>query len=60
LITEKTPEGKYEVHPEACKMWSQDKGYHRNLCWRMAELEVTVFILPSRIAGPTQMGWQKR
>jgi transposase len=52
LIAEKTPEGKYEVHPEGVQEVVADKGYHSNdVLVGMAELEVrSYFAEPDR--GP--------
>src|SRR6204780_359396 len=45
LIDEKTPEGKYEVHPEGVQEVVADKGYHSNdVMVGMAELEVRSYI----------------
>jgi transposase len=45
LITEKTPEGKYEVHPEGVQEVVADKGYHSNdVMVGMAELEVRSYV----------------
>ena len=45
LIAEKTPEGKYEVHPEGLQEVVADKGYHSNdVMVGMAELEVRSYI----------------
>ena len=45
LIAEKTPEGKYEVHPESVQEVVADKGYHSNdVVVGMAELEVRSYI----------------
>jgi transposase len=45
LIAEKTPEGKYEVHPEGVQEVVADKGYHSNdVMVGMAELEVRSYI----------------
>jgi transposase len=45
LIDEKTPEGKYEVHPEGVQEVVADKGYHSNdVLVEMAELEVRSYI----------------
>ncbi len=45
LIAEKTPEGKYEVHPEGVQEVVADKGYHSNdVLVGMAELEVRSYI----------------
>src|SRR6266849_8807294 len=41
LIAEKTPEGKYEVHPEGVQEVVADKGYHSNdVMVGLAEMEV--------------------
>src|ERR1700716_3591219 len=41
LIAEKTPEGKYEVHPEGVEEVVADKGYHSNdVMVGLAEMEV--------------------
>ena len=52
LIDEKTPEGKYEVHPEGVQEVVADKGYHSNdVMVGMAGLEVRSYIAePAR--GP--------
>jgi len=45
LLDEKTPEGKYEVHPEGVQEVVADKGYHSNdVMVGMAELEVRTYI----------------
>jgi transposase len=45
LIAEKTPEGKYEVHPEGVQELVADKGYHSNdVMLGMAELEVRSYV----------------
>jgi transposase len=45
LIAEKTPEGKYEVHPEGVKEVVADKGYHSNdVMVGLAELEVRSYV----------------
>jgi transposase len=45
LIAEKTPEGKYEVHPEGVQEVVADKGYHSNdVMVGIAELEVRSYI----------------
>ena len=45
LIAEKTPESKYEVHPEGVQEVVADKGYHSNdVLVGMAELEVRSYI----------------
>src|SRR5208283_3577212 len=45
LLAEKTPEGKYEVHPEGVQDVVADKGYHSNdVLVQMAELEVRSYI----------------
>lgn len=45
LITEKTPEGKYEVHPDGVQEVVADKGYHSNEVMRgLAEKEVRTYI----------------
>ena len=45
LIDEKTPEGKYEVHPEGVKEVVADKGYHSNDGMvGMVELEVRSYV----------------
>jgi transposase len=45
LIDEKTPEGKYGVHPEGVQEVVADKGYHSNdVMVGMAELEVRSYI----------------
>jgi transposase len=45
LIDEKTPEGKYEVHPEGVQELVADKGYHSNdVMVGMAELEVRTYV----------------
>src|SRR5882724_5776379 len=45
LIAEKTPEGKYEVHPEGVEEVVGDKGYHSNdVMVGMVELEVRSYI----------------
>jgi len=45
LIDEKTPEGKYEVHPEGVQEVVADKGYHSNdVMVAMAELKVRSYI----------------
>ena len=45
LIAEKTPEGKYEVHPEGVQEVVADKGYHsNNVMVRMVELEVRSYV----------------
>jgi transposase len=45
LIAEKTPEGKYEVHPEGVQEVVADKGYHSNdVMVRMVELEVRSYV----------------
>lgn len=56
LIAEKTPEGKYEVHPEGVQEVVADKGYHSNdVLVGMAELEVRSYVAePDR--GPRNWG----
>ena len=45
LIAEKTPEGKYEVHPEGVQEVVADKGYHSNeVALGFAEMEVRTYI----------------
>src|SRR5450631_2983766 len=45
LIAEKTPQGKYEVHPEGVKEVVADKGYHSNdVMVGLAELEVRSYV----------------
>jgi transposase len=45
LIAEKTPEGKYEVHPEGVQEVVADKGYHSNdVMVGMVELEVRTYV----------------
>lgn len=45
LIEEKTPEGKYEVHPEGVQEVVADKGYHSNeVMVGMAELGVRSYV----------------
>ena len=45
LIAEKTPEGKYEVHPEGVQEVVADKGYHSNdVMVGMAEMEVRSYV----------------
>jgi transposase len=45
LIVEKTPGGKYEVHPEGVQEVVADKGYHSNdVLVGMAELEVRSYV----------------
>src|SRR5277367_5173098 len=45
LLDEKTPEGRYEVHPEGVQEVVADKGYHSNdVLVGMAELEVRSYI----------------
>src|SRR5579872_1953167 len=45
LITEKTPEGKYEVHPEGVQELVADKGYHSNdVMVRLAEVGVRSYM----------------
>jgi transposase len=45
LIAEKTPAGKYEVHPEGVQEVVADKGYHSNdVLVGMAELEVRSYV----------------
>jgi len=45
LITEKTPEGKYEVHAEGVQEVVADKGYHSNdVMVALAELEVRTYV----------------
>ena len=45
LIVEKTPEGKYEVHPEGVQEVVADKGYHSNdVVLGLAEMEVRTYI----------------
>src|SRR5229473_2059425 len=45
LIAEKTPEGKYEVHPEGVQEVVADKGYHSNdVMVGLAEMEVRSYI----------------
>lgn len=45
LIDEKTPEGKYEVHPEGVQEVVADKGYHSNeVMVGMAELAVRSYV----------------
>jgi transposase len=45
LIAEKTPQGKYEVHPEGVKEVVADKGYHSNdVMVGLAEMEVRSYV----------------
>ena len=45
LIAEKTPEGKYEVHPEGVQEVVTDKGYHSNdVMVGLAEMEVRTYV----------------
>jgi transposase len=45
LIAEKTPEGKYEVHPEGVQEMVADKGYHSNdVMVGLAEMEVRTYV----------------
>jgi len=45
LIAEKTPEGKYEVHPEGVQEVVADKGYHSNdVMVGLAEMEVRTYV----------------
>ena len=45
VIDEKTPEGKYEVHPEGVQEVVADKGYHSNdVMVEMAELKVRSYV----------------
>jgi transposase len=45
LIAEKTPEGKYEVHPEGVQEVVADKGYHSNdVMVGMAKMEVRSYV----------------
>jgi transposase len=45
LIAEKTPEGKYEVHPDGVQEVVADKGYHSNdVMLGLAEKEVRTYI----------------
>src|SRR3979411_1773003 len=45
LIGEKTPEGKYEVHPEGVQEVVADKGYHSNdVMGGLAEMEVRTYV----------------
>jgi transposase len=45
LIVEKTPEGKYEVHPDGVQEVVADKGYHSNdVVLGLAEMEVRTYI----------------
>src|SRR5205823_10317157 len=45
LIAEKTPEGKYEVHPDGVQEVVADKGYHSNdVMVGMVELEVRSYV----------------
>src|SRR6202521_432486 len=45
LIAEKTPEGKYEVHPDGVQEVVADKGYHSNdVMLALAEKEVRTYI----------------
>src|SRR5271156_4224668 len=45
LLAEKTPEGKYEVHPEGVQEVVADKGYHSNeVALGLAEMEVRTYI----------------
>src|SRR6266550_1244617 len=45
LIAEKTPEGKYEVHPEGVQEVVADKGYHSNeVLTGLAEMEVRTYV----------------
>ena len=45
LITEKTPEGEYEVHPEGVQEVVADKGYHSNeVALGLAAMEVRTYI----------------
>jgi len=45
LITEKTPEGEYEVHPDGVQEVVADKGYHSNeVALGLAAMEVRTYI----------------
>src|SRR5437868_9655182 len=45
LIAEKTPEGKYEVHPEGVQEVVADKGYHSNeVMVGLTEMEVRTYV----------------
>ena len=45
VIDEKTPQGKYEVHPDGVQEVVADKGYHSNEVLRgLAEMEVRTYI----------------
>jgi len=45
VITEKTPEGEYEVHPEGVQEVVADKGYHSNeVALGLAAMEVRTYI----------------
>jgi len=45
VIVEKTPEGKYEVHPDGVQEVVADKGYHSNdVVLGLAEMEVRTYI----------------
>jgi transposase len=59
LIDEKTPEGRYEVHPEGVQELVADKGYHSNdVMVGMAELEVRSYVAePDR--GPRNWDGKK-
>ena len=59
LIEEKTPEGKYEVHPEGVQEVVADKGYHSNeVMVGMAELGVRSYVAePDR--GPRNWDGKK-
>src|ERR1700685_3143082 len=59
LVAEKTPEGKYEVHPEGVQEVVADKGYHSNdVMVGMAELEVRSYVAePDR--GPRNWDGKK-
>ena len=59
LIDEKTPEGKYEVHPEGVQEVVADKGYHSNeVMVGMAELGVRSYVAePDR--GPRNWDGKK-
>jgi transposase len=45
LVAEKTPEGKYEVHPDGVQEVVADKGYHSNdVMLGLADMEVRTYI----------------
>jgi transposase len=59
LIAEKTPEGKYEVHPEGVEEVVADKGYHSNeVAVGFAEMGVRTYVAEPERGAPHWDGKQ--